>query len=347
MWSWHGVACPPVADYGQPSIGSHTPLGRRTVRSEMTSKDKELSGRGGLFVGALIILGVAGLFFTLEAFTEGAAQLREAQTFQPEIVLTVLLLAALTGLIISLVIVAAVFRVLGLSNDESSLGLPDGSVQAFIALSLILIFAITAVYLHNQLQRGVEYTSVGLTAAELEQIPDEQIVRQVPSEEDGATFDVVRLIPPSPASQDFAQQVGTTTSTLVVAVAGFYFGSRAVRAAQRHTGGGTNGGPGLRLVTPNRLPVRLPPGAGKRLQLRLSPTPKDEPIEVDVEGDAPESVEPLDKPEGAFAYTRAKETRRPVTIRFNLANEPEKKVVVVVLAAEPASSEKIRRGGRR
>jgi hypothetical protein len=100
-------------------------------------------------------------------------------------------------------------------------------------------------------------------------------------------------------------------------------------------------------VTPNRLPVRLPPGAGERLQLRLSPTPKDEPIEVDVEGDAPESVEPLDKPEGAFAYTRAKETRRPVTIRFNLANEPEKKVAVVVLAAEPASSEKIRRGGRR
>jgi hypothetical protein len=64
-------------------------------------------------------------------------------------------------------------------------------------------------------------------------MPQEEILSIQAKEVEGETFfDVDRRVNKSDASEDFAKQILTTVSTLVVAVAGFYFGTRAVSAAR-------------------------------------------------------------------------------------------------------------------
>jgi hypothetical protein len=103
-------------------------------------------------------------------------------------------LIVIVGVIVLLVVIALVsfvFSVLGLSSKTEALGLPDGSVRSIIALMLLVLFAIVALYLYN---------SVGAAAKD------------------------------SPAL-DVAKQLITLLGTLVTAVASFYFGSNAVSSA--------------------------------------------------------------------------------------------------------------------
>lgn len=180
---------------------------------------------GYLFLASLAIVGIAAIVAT------GMGWLKEREAFVPEIALTILLFAGIGGLLILLSFVVAVFAALNLSQRLHSLGLPEGSVRAVIALSLILIFAIQAVFLYGNLD--TTRTSKGITQEQVNAIPPEQIVAIQAREVDGETvFDVSRRIEKNEASVDFAKQILTTVSTLVVAVAGFYFGTRAVAAAR-------------------------------------------------------------------------------------------------------------------
>ena len=118
-----------------------------------------------------------------------------------------------TTLLSSITLAVVVFQYLGLSNKAEALGLPEGSVRALIALSLIVIFAIMVVFMQGELaisplkyENGTYITDVNGT------IQYEPVA--------------------SEAQVDFSKQVLTTVSTLVVAVAGFYFGTRSVLAAK-------------------------------------------------------------------------------------------------------------------
>jgi hypothetical protein len=109
-------------------------------------------------------------------------------------------LLLITGVVIYLGALAAlvvVFRRQGLANRNYALGLPDGSIRAIIALSLILLFAILAIFLYIG-QGGFGTTTL-----------------------------------PTLAQTDIAKQLVTTLSTLVVAIASFYFGSTTVREAKK------------------------------------------------------------------------------------------------------------------
>jgi hypothetical protein len=140
--------------------------------------------------------------------------------------------------------VAAVFKYLNLADPTKSLGLPEGSVQAVIALSLILIFMIMSLVLYTQVNTnaiGVEYKYTGINQTQLDAIPSGEITaiqRITVTDQKGVNnsevlFNVTRrVIPKTSTSEDIAKQIITTVSTLVVAVAGFYFGSKAVAAAK-------------------------------------------------------------------------------------------------------------------
>jgi hypothetical protein len=103
-------------------------------------------------------------------------------------------------LLVLLMIVTIVFARLDLADPRQALGLPEGTVRALIALILLMVFIICGLWILQL----VAFPSVG-----------------------GATIsdDGARL----------AQQLITTIGTLVVAVAGFYFGSTAVTAAREVT----------------------------------------------------------------------------------------------------------------
>lgn len=148
------------------------------------------------------------------------------------IIMSFLVVLGIIALVAALSFMAAIFSIINLSDSNQSLGLPKGSVRALIALSIILIFMISPLFLYERVNiHGQDeinnYTSI--TQKQLDDIPKEEIayIRQVGKDGNETLFDVGRKVEKSKASEDIAKQVITTVSTLAVAVASFYFGTKA------------------------------------------------------------------------------------------------------------------------
>jgi hypothetical protein len=171
------------------------------------------------------------------------------------------------GLIIILfAILAIVFSFLKLDDPRMALGLPDGSIRALLAFSLVLIFVCIATYLYNRIDKD-DYQRCSKTlplvteaqlndlkanfvvAAELARDKDGNLrYEQTPGPENTMQNDLKRPLyavtyypKPNLAATDFAKQIFTTLATIFVSVVSFYFGSSvttsAVKAAQGADGG--------------------------------------------------------------------------------------------------------------
>jgi hypothetical protein len=108
-----------------------------------------------------------------------------------EVRLPVLAIAGVFLLLGALALVSVAFSLFELSDKTQALGLPEGSIRAVIALSLIVLFAILSVYLYASL--------IGQNA--------------------------------NSPNADFAKQLLVLVGTLVTSVASFYFGSRSAASA--------------------------------------------------------------------------------------------------------------------
>lgn len=135
-----------------------------------------------------------------------------------------LVIFGVIDLVAVLTIAGRVFLRTGLECKDEALGLPNGSVRALIALSLIIIFAIMSIYMYTQLtpQQTVWHSDVNQTVL----LANGTLITPQPN----GGIDVI--LQPSEAQQNFSLQTITTASTLVVALAGFYFGTKAVNTAQ-------------------------------------------------------------------------------------------------------------------
>lgn len=124
------------------------------------------------------------------AYVIGSRAQREAPPEPLPYVLVAIVLLLVVGLLFGLLIAAAItYSSLKLTDKSEALGLPAGSVRAFIALILLVVFPVVAVF----------------------------TIGSVPENE----------------RKDLATQLLTAVTTLVVAVAAFYFGSKSVEAAAR------------------------------------------------------------------------------------------------------------------
>jgi amino acid transporter len=94
-----------------------------------------------------------------------------SKTSPVEINLAIVLIAAATALILIIGSLTIVFRRLRLQDRKEAMGLPSGSIRAIIALLLIVLFFISAIYLYSTVQqsevRGPARTLTGITAAQL------------------------------------------------------------------------------------------------------------------------------------------------------------------------------------
>lgn len=155
----------------------------------------------------------------------------------PEIVLMVLLVISVIALVLTLSLAAFTFKTLDLSDETQALGLPEGSIRAVIALSLILIFMISSLFLFQQVNTHENGITIykGITQEQLNDIPKGEIayIQRNGTVGNETLFDAGRIVERSKASEDIAKQIITTVSTLVVAVAGFYFGSKTAAAPSR------------------------------------------------------------------------------------------------------------------
>ncbi|PWR74181.1 IPT/TIG domain-containing protein [Methanospirillum lacunae] len=168
-----------------------------------------------------------------------------------EFYLSILLVLSVILLLVFLTFTTVIFKYLGLSDPSQSLGLPEGSIRAVIALSLILIFMTSSILLYEEVEKHSGppiYNSTNITQSQLDSIPKDEIVYIQRSIElnNGTLFNVGRKTEKSRAGEDIAKQIITTVSTLVVAVAGFYFGSKAVGVV----GSGLSAVPLIRSINP-------------------------------------------------------------------------------------------------
>jgi hypothetical protein len=171
----------------QPSIPGG---GGASVRAGAANGQEAEPNPGLTIAQGLVLLISFGILTAVPAAVIVAAVtiLGNRKNATPQTALPVILLVGMVGLLGVLALTVAVLARFNLVNPAQPLGLPEGSIQAVIALSLILIFAIVGVYLHA-------------------------------STADGDLRD------------NLTTQLFTTISTLVVAVAAFYFGAKSTKEA--------------------------------------------------------------------------------------------------------------------
>ncbi|WMW25040.1 hypothetical protein RE474_13310 [Methanolobus sediminis] len=151
-----------------------------------------------------------------------------------EILLCILLSISVIALLLALTFAASIFKCLGMNSPKEALGLPKGSVRAIIALSLILIFMISSVFFFTQLSYPRLTNEIDFSQAEYDNLSKESIFYSYPhyvNATNETRYNVMLKKEPNKDSVDIAKQIITTISTLVVAVAGFYFGTKSVSIA--------------------------------------------------------------------------------------------------------------------
>ena len=151
---------------------------------------------------------------------------------------------AIFGIIIlfgTLALVAMLFQSLGLTNRDEALALPQGSIRAAIALSLIVLFAIIATMLFQSML-GSSYLLQGLNKAQRDAMVDksvERVIDVVPAAcaasvppggacaEADQRFDLRMQGAKAPeGASDLAKQLLVLVGTLMTSVTSFYFASR-------------------------------------------------------------------------------------------------------------------------
>ena len=145
-----------------------------------------------------------------------------------------------------------VARKLGVGDVSAALGLPKGSIRAILGLILVVGFFVFSWSAVNSLPKAEIETLKNVSEAEVAKIPEELILSKTPSTKGEETYyDVTVLARIPDATKSIMQQVITTFGTLVVAVTGFYFGTRAVQAGRGE-------------VTPAPLITGVSPSTGEK-----------------------------------------------------------------------------------
>jgi hypothetical protein len=155
----------------------------------------------------------------------------------------IILIAGFVTVTLLLYLGTLILRSLDLGAPAEALGMPQGSIRALIAMSLILVFAIVG-FVVLKSGTGTPGQSHGVTQAQIDvlradgaKITNQSLITAAPGQPEPSAgqerYDVATLQPLSADSHDFGLQLLSTVSTLVVAVAGFYFGAQSVSQATK------------------------------------------------------------------------------------------------------------------
>lgn len=144
--------------------------------------------------------------------------------------LPMLAIAAVALLLCLLGTMSVLYAGNNLHDRTQALALPEGSIRAVIALMLIVLFAILAVYLYGSISTG-QFTPLGeMSSDSVEALktkyPQGYVVAlDVPGKE--KTQNVWIKLGVTPEGNDFAKQVLVLVGTLVTSISSFYFGSKS------------------------------------------------------------------------------------------------------------------------
>jgi hypothetical protein len=149
-------------------------------------------------------------------------------------------LIAIGGVVVLVLLLTAVttmYSILDLTNKDQAMGLPEGSIRAVIALSLIVLFAILSIFLYQSIATGgtrltISEMSVDQRAEFIRIHTDAREIQSTPTASKPGFFDV-SYRSTNPASEDFAKQLLVLLGTLMTAITSFYLGAGTVTSAVR------------------------------------------------------------------------------------------------------------------
>lgn len=261
----------------------------RAKKSDMNTSKKNWWAACILVLSFLFVI-VLGFWIFVDKFT-----------YTEVLLLPLFVVYGVGALLASLAVVTVTLNALNLSDPKGALGLPEGSVRAVIALSLIIIFMITAIFLYQHIAYPTIASWVLTANAANATVNNTEIFTEIYTEQ-----------------VKFAQQILTTVSTLVVAVAGFYFGTRSVEAAH-----GIREKPslGLRIVTPDSTVVKLDKAKDTELAIEVEAKGGAVSWETPPQGDTDGKIVQV-KP-GKFTYTPGSKAEPNVILKFSLVDHPE------------------------
>jgi uncharacterized membrane protein len=171
--------------------------------------------------------------------------------------LSQIVLVGLALTVVFMAILAIIYSVMGVEDAKQALGLPEGSVRALLAFSLVLIFVCLAAFLfgevnkNNQPVEGKTLTRVTegeladlkanfVVAAELGKDQTGKFLYEQVLGSDGKTpaddlkrplYTATYYPKVNKDAEDFAKQIFTTLATVFVSVVSFYFGSSVTSSA--------------------------------------------------------------------------------------------------------------------
>jgi hypothetical protein len=179
-------------------------LRRKTEETEQKGDNASFYLWGIIGISTIVLLGVTfmGPWISID----------------PTSTMVLIVVFGVIDLLAVLTIAGKAFTRTGMECKDEALGLPAGSIRALIALSLIIIFAMMAIFMYNQLTPNGGLL-IKIDGNQTFILPNGTALTNPAG--------IQYLTEPSQAQRDFSTQTLTTVSTLVVALAGFYFGTKA------------------------------------------------------------------------------------------------------------------------
>jgi hypothetical protein len=213
----------------------------------------KIGNKGFALIAGLLLLVAAGVMWSY-----GFPPIDKDNPNPHYMVLSQIVLVGLALTVVFMAILAIIYSVMGVEDAKQALGLPDGSVRALLAFSLVLIFVCLGAFLfsevnkNNQPVEGKTLTLVTETqladlkasfnvAPELAKDQSGQVrYEQVAGPKGEPTNDLkhplytVTYYPKgNKDAEDFAKQIFTTLATVFVSVVSFYFGSSVTTSAAK------------------------------------------------------------------------------------------------------------------
>jgi ABC-type multidrug transport system fused ATPase/permease subunit len=201
---------------------------------------------------------IAGLLLLIAAAVTWRALPAMDEANRHYLYLSQIVLVGLALTVVFMALLAIIYSVMGVEDAKQALGLPEGSVRALLAFSLVLIFVCLAAFLfsevnkNNQPVEGKSMTRVTesqladlktnfIVASELAKDPTtgKEVYEQVAAPDGKTTVDDLKhplytatYYPKgNKDAEDFAKQIFTTLATVFVSVVSFYFGSSVTTSA--------------------------------------------------------------------------------------------------------------------
>ncbi len=195
-----------------------------------------------LLIVGLVLLIAAGLGLYklgIPALFAGTTRTNEA------LVLSAVVLVGLALVVVLMSVLGIIYSVIGVADATQALALPEGSVRALIAFSLVLIFVCLGAFLYNSVDNSAVNQAgkaIGITETQLADLKNQFVVAYEPArnangsaqtDNDGKTplYNATYFLKPNKDAEDFAKQIFTTLATVFVSVISFYFGSSTTSSA--------------------------------------------------------------------------------------------------------------------